>query len=161
MEERKRGKGGEGGFLGRGRISANAPHIIPLALLIPWNNKWKAVITARSYFPNDPAVWWKYGLCWLTQILRQGEKCIFIIWIQSYCSRYAICVCGEVGGGALKSIANMIPLSMSLAAHAFQTDLPKIQKFAKDCLSHQTAKYFSFYISIILFQTCVQTRNMN
>ena len=71
-----------------------------------------------------------------------------------------VCV-GRWGGGALKSIANIIPLSMSLAAHAFQTDLPKIQKFAKDCLSHQTAKYFSFYISIILFQTCVQTRNMN
>ena len=90
-----------------------------------------------------------------TQILRQGGASVQgKVYFHHFkvIAQYMWYVC--VGGGALKSIANIIPLSMVLAAHAFQTDLPKIQKFAKNCLSHQTEKcpYFSFYISIMLLK---------
>ena len=154
-----------GGFLGRGRISANAPHIIPPALLIPWNNKWKAVITPRSYFPNDPTVRWKYGLCWLTQTLRQGGfsalQCNSVRQLDfhhlntkllSFYPRY-VYVWG-VGWRGLKSIANIIPLSMSLAPCLFNHPRQICLKYSNlpKTVSHQTAKwpYFSCYSSIMI-----------
>ena len=94
---------------------------------------------------------WGRGASVHCSAIQYRVKWIFIIWIQIY---WVYVYVWGVGWRGLKSIANIIPLSMSLAPCLFNHPRQICLKYSNlpKTVSHQTAKwpYFSCYSSIMI-----------